>query len=243
MQEILEREIEKAYKAGLPRQEHPRQRLRLRRLRAPRRRRLRGGRRDRADRVARRQARAAAHQAAVPGRRRPLSVPDRGQQRRDALQRAAHRPQRRRSGSRRSVPRRTAGRSCSASAATSSGPGVYEASMHTTLRELISATYAQGMLRRPRRSRRSSPADRRCRSCSTSTSTRRPASTTSQKAGSLLGLGRAHRDGRHGLHGVAGDEPAALLPPRVVRQVHAVPRRRRLALQAAAAHRARRRAR
>ena len=47
-------------------------RLRLRRLRAPRRRRLRGRRRDRADRVARRQARAAAHQAAVPGGRRPL---------------------------------------------------------------------------------------------------------------------------------------------------------------------------
>ena len=62
---------------GLPgrlsRQEHPRQRLRLRRLRAPRRRRLRGGRGDGADRIARRQARAAAHQAAV-SRRWPASI-------------------------------------------------------------------------------------------------------------------------------------------------------------------------
>ena len=54
VQEILEAEIEKAYKAGLSRQEHSRQRLRLRRLHAPRRRRLRSGRGDRADRIARR---------------------------------------------------------------------------------------------------------------------------------------------------------------------------------------------
>ena len=73
----------------LPREEHLRQRLRLRRVHASRRRRLRGGRGDGAHRVARRQARAAAHQAAVPGGGRPLPVPDRGQQRRDALQRAA----------------------------------------------------------------------------------------------------------------------------------------------------------
>ena len=48
-------------------------------------------------------------------------------------------------------------------------------------------------------------------------------------------LRRPHRAGRQRLHGVARDEPAALLSPRVVRQVHAVPRRRRLALQAAPA--------
>ena len=57
----------------LPGQEHLRQRVRLRRLRAPRRRRLRGGRGDRAHRVAGRQARAAAHQAAV-SRRWPGSI-------------------------------------------------------------------------------------------------------------------------------------------------------------------------
>ena len=57
----------------LSRQEHPRQRLRLRRLRASRRRRLRSRRGDRAHRIARRQARAAAHQAAV-SRRSPASI-------------------------------------------------------------------------------------------------------------------------------------------------------------------------
>ena len=70
VQTILERAIDEAYARGIPRQEHPRLGLRLRRLRPPRRRRLRGGRGDRAARVARRQARAAAQQAAVPGRRR-----------------------------------------------------------------------------------------------------------------------------------------------------------------------------
>ena len=45
-------------------------------------------------------------------------------------------------------------------------------------------------------------------------------------------LGRHHRHGRDHLHGVGGAEPAALLQARVVRQVHAVPRRRRLAAQA-----------
>ena len=52
---------------GLSRQEHLRDRLRLRRLRAPRRGRLRSGRGNGAARVARRQARAAAQQAAVSG--------------------------------------------------------------------------------------------------------------------------------------------------------------------------------
>ena len=58
------------------------------------------------------------HQAAVSRGRRPLPVPDGGQQRRDAVQRAAHRAQRTRMVYAASVRRRTAGRSCSASAAT-----------------------------------------------------------------------------------------------------------------------------
>ena len=223
----------------LSRQEHPRQRLRLRRLHASRRRRLRGGRGDGADRVARRQARAAAPQAAVPRGRRPLPVPDRGQQRRDALQRAAHRAERRRvvraarSGEERRPeallrqrPREAARRVRSVDA--------HDAARADLRRRVGRACATAG------RSRRSSPADRRCRCCSPSSSTRRPASTRVQKAGSLLGSAGLIVLDETRLHGVAGDEPAALLPPRVVRQVHAVPRRRRLALQAAAAHRARR---
>ena len=64
---VLQKAIDDARAAGLVGQEHPRQRLRLRGLPAPRRRRLRSRRRDRAARIARRQARAAALQAAVPG--------------------------------------------------------------------------------------------------------------------------------------------------------------------------------
>ena len=46
-------------------------------------------------------------------------------------------------------------------------------------------------------------------------------------------LRRPDRDGRHDVHGLGVPEPAALLPPRVVREVHALPRGRRLAVQAA----------
>ena len=105
-------------RAGLRRQEHHGHRLRLRHRDPSRRRRLRGRRGDGADRVARRQARAAAHQAAVPGGVGPLQLPDRGQQRRDALQPAADHDQRRRVVRGARARRRTAGRSCSASAAT-----------------------------------------------------------------------------------------------------------------------------
>ena len=66
--------------------------LRLRNLRASRRRRLHLRRRDRPDRVARGQAAVPAHQAAVFSRgARALSVPDDREQRRDALPREVHR--------------------------------------------------------------------------------------------------------------------------------------------------------
>ena len=81
-------------RAGLRRQEHHRHGLRLRHRDSPRRRRLRGGRRNGAHRVARREARAASDQAAVSGGLGPLQLPDGRQQRRDALQPAADPPQR-----------------------------------------------------------------------------------------------------------------------------------------------------
>src|SRR6185436_16859186 len=52
--------------------------------------------------------------------------------------------------------------------------------------------------------------------------------------------GRHHRDRRYDLHGLAGRKPSALLPPRVVREVHAVPRGHRLAPQDSPADRTRR---
>ena len=55
-------------------------------------------------------------------------------------------------------------------------------------------------------------------------------------------IGRHRRARRHDVHGLAGREPAALLPTRVLRQMHALPRGHRLAAQDPAADRARRRA-
>ena len=89
VQRMMEAELAKAYAQGYVGKNIMGSGLRLRHRDPPRRRRLRSRRRDRAHRVARRQARAAAHQAAVPGGRRPLQLPDGGQQRRDALQPAA----------------------------------------------------------------------------------------------------------------------------------------------------------
>ena len=79
---------------GLSGRRHPRLGLRPDHHAAPRRRLVRVRRGDGAARIAGRQARHAAHQAALPGRRRPLWQADRHQQRRDAGQRAAHRHQR-----------------------------------------------------------------------------------------------------------------------------------------------------
>ena len=57
------------------------------------------------------------------------------------------------------------------------------------------------------------------------------------KAGSMLGSGLGHRHGRHHLHGAGRVAHHPLLPPRVVRPVHALPGGRRLARQDHAPHR------
>ena len=77
-----------AYAAGYLGREHPRLRVRPGPRRAQRRRRLHLRRGDRAAGLAGGLPRAAAAAAAVPGHRRPLRLPDRGQQRRDHRQRA-----------------------------------------------------------------------------------------------------------------------------------------------------------
>ena len=81
---------------GIRRQERDGARMGLRHLHSSRRRRVRSRRGDRAPRIARREARAAAAEAAVSGRCGTLRLADRRQQRRDALQRAVDHAQRRR---------------------------------------------------------------------------------------------------------------------------------------------------
>ena len=91
------RERDRARPRGRPaRAGHPRLGLRLRHRAATWRWCLHLRRGDGAVRIDRGQARRAAQQAAVPGRGRAVRQADRGQQRRDPGQRAAHRPRRRR---------------------------------------------------------------------------------------------------------------------------------------------------
>ena len=207
------------------RDRHPRLRLRLRGVRAPRRRRLRGGRGDRAHRVARGQAGAAAPQAALPGGGRPVRVPDGRQQRRDDLQRAVHRVERagvvRGARSReerraetllRQRARRAAGRVRGVDARDAARADLRPRRRHPRRpgaqggdpRRFVHQHHSPGPDRRRGELRR-----------------RRPRRVAAR-------LGGDDRDGRHHLHGLARGEPPALLPTRVVRQVHAVPRRGRL---------------
>ena len=122
----------------LPRQEHPRLRLRPRHHRARRRRRLHLRRGDRAARLARGPPRPAAAAAAVPRRRRPLRPPDGGQQRRVDRHRCPRIiAQRRRLVHRRWAPRSPRASASSPCPATSRTPGQYEAPLGITLRELL----------------------------------------------------------------------------------------------------------
>ena len=93
---VLAKAVEDAYAARLPRQEHLRHADRVPPHRAPRRRRVYLRRRDRAAQLARRPARPAAPQAAVPRGQGPVRQPDDRQQRRDPDERAVHHRQGRR---------------------------------------------------------------------------------------------------------------------------------------------------
>ena len=155
--------------------------------------------------------------------------PDRGQQRRDALQPAADPDATAPNGSPVSGPRRTAVPSCSASAATSRQPGTFEASMQTTLRELIyDAKYAGG-IRDGHQLKAVIPGGSSVPMLLDRPARRRRVVRRRGEGRIDAGLGRHHRHGRDHLHGLGGEEPALFLQARVVRQVHAVPRGRRLA--------------
>ena len=94
--DILDRAVDEAYEAGYLGEHVLGTGMPGRARRPPRRGRLHLRRGDGAARLARGQARQPAAEAAVPGDPGPLRRADADQQRRDALQRAAHRRQRRR---------------------------------------------------------------------------------------------------------------------------------------------------
>ena len=154
----------------------------------------------------------------------PVRQADGGQQRRDARQRARHRPRAAARRTPRSAPSSRRARSCSASPATSSGPGVYEVPFGTTLRELLELA---GGVPAAGRCRRSCSAARRASFVAPDELDMPLTFEGARAAGATLGSGvvMVFDDtvdlGRH---------PAAhrrVLPRRVVRPVRAVPRRDR----------------
>ena len=117
-------------------------------------------------------------------------------------------------------------------------PGVYEASMSVTLRELIEGK--AGGARDGRTIKAVIPGGSSVPILLPEPARRAGQLRRRAEGGIAARIGGAGRARRHHLHGVAGREPAAFLPPRIVRQVHAVPRGDRLAAPDPPAHRARR---
>ncbi len=178
-------------------------------------------------RVARGQARASPG-SSLRSRRWSASsaCPTDRQQRRDPRLRAAHHRARRGSGSPRSAGRATPARSSSASPGTSSGPA--STSCRSGSPSARSSTSTAAASATAASSRRSSPAARLPRA----------AGRRGRHGGRLRRRGRGRHDarlGRRHRHGRDAStssrraaEPGPLLRPRVVRPVHAVPRRLRL---------------
>ncbi len=232
---ILETSDRGSAREEFSRQRYPRHRLRLRNLRSPRRRRLHLRRRNRPHRIARRQARLSAHQAALlPRRPRPLHVPDDREQRGDALPREAHHRDGRREiratrhaeqhghphrlrQRRRATPRLLRDRS----RRRHHGPA-----HPRNGRRPAFGSHHQG--RHPRRQLRQSSARRRA----FQNQRRRDVPLRSPDGFRLAGRGRfhgrlrrRHRPRRFSRHGLDAQQHQRILRPRELRPVHPLPRR------------------
>ena len=206
---------------GLPRPEHPGLRVRPGPGRAQWRRRVHLRRGDGAARLAGGLPRPAPAAPAVPGDARPVRLPDGGQQRRHHRQRAVHRARRRRTGGRRMGTEKSSGPMIYSLSGRIANPGQYECSMGITLRELIEL--AGGM----------QPGHELKFWTPGGSSTPLLTAEHLDVPLDFEGGGRGRVDPRHhgdadllrpGLPGLRDLPVAGVLPPRVVRQVHPVPR-------------------
>ena len=206
-------------RAGLPREEHLRQRRSTARstcTAAPARTR-RGEESALLESLEGKRAQPAAA-AAVPGGGRPLRLPDDHQQRRDARQRPAHHRERR------GVVRRARpGEERRAEALLRQRPR----EQARRLRGVDGHDAAAADLRLRGRHPRRPPAQgghsgRVVDAGPAAVGDRRAGQLRRRRQGGIDARLRGHdRDGRHHLHGVGRREPDPLLPPRVVREVHA----------------------
>ena len=234
--DILDAALAEAREAGYLGERHPRLRPRALAGRAPRRRRLHLRRGDRPARLARGQARQPAPEAAVPGQPGPVPGADADQQRRDALDRAGdHRgwaaSEYAKLGDRRPRPARSSYRS----PGTCSGPATTRSSWASP--RARSSTASPG-----------GPPEGREVKCWFPGGSSAPVLTAEDldvpydfdslaKAGSMLGSGAIIVVDDSTPIVDVGAEGRQVLPPRVLRQVHAVPRGHQLDGEDARAHR------
>ena len=205
---VLEEAVARGAREGVPRQEHPRHRVRPRRrasTAAPARtsaaRRPGCSSRSRASAASRASSRRFRRRTACSAARPSSTTSRRSPACRTSCCAAP-------SGSARIGPEKSPGpEALLRHRATSCGPGVYELPMGTPLREII-YEHAGGIPNGTRAEGASSRAARRCRSFTAGRDRRRRWTwIPSQKAGSLLGSARHHRDGRLDLHGVGAAQP------------------------------------
>ena len=188
-----------------------------------------------AARRARGQARQPAPEAAVPRQPGPLPGADADQQRRDALQRADHHRAAAPTGTASSARATRPARSSSRSRATCSGPGNFEIELGIT-----GARHHLRPRRRPARGARAQVLlPRRLVRAGADQGAPRPAVHLRGDGRGRLDarLRRDDRRRRLAAAGAAGAAAGRVLPPRVVRQVRALPRGHQLDREDARAHR------
>ena len=235
--EMLDAALARSARRGLRRREHPRLGALAFAGRAPRRRRLHLRRGDRPAGLARGQARQPAPEAAVPGAAGPLPGADADQQRRDARDGPRDHQDGRR-GVREARRRDLDGHEARV--------GLRARAAARQLRDRARHPLARDHLR-PRRRPAGGPRGqvlvprRLLLAGAQGGGPRRPVRLQLDGAGRQHArLGRDHRRRRLHADPRRGDEGREVLPPRVLRQVHAVPRGHQLDGEDARAHRRRR---
>ena len=234
--ERCEEALDEAYAAGYLGNNILGSRVQLRALQPSRLRRLHLRRGNRAARIARRQEGPAALQAAVSGELRAVRQADHDQQHRDVRRGAVDHHQRRRCVSRLGRPNNGGTKIFSVSGDVER-PGNYEVKLGTPFAKLLEMA---GGMRGGRKLKACIPGGSSMPVLPGDDHDGDRHGLRLDRQGRLdAGLRRGDRHGRHALHGALAAAALVLLLRGIVRPVHAVPRRHRLAVSHGRPHRAR----